>query len=80
GMSNLPQTLITVRFATLGGHDPLSTPLVKQVVADVEASLGSQGRVLLRKSGTEPLIRVMVEAVDAEQAQSSAQQIADSLV
>ncbi|WP_438455141.1 phosphoglucosamine mutase [Vreelandella venusta] len=80
GMTKLPQTLINVRFAANGGHDPLSTPLVKQVVADVEASLGSQGRVLLRKSGTEPLIRVMVEAVDAEQAQSSAQQIADSLV
>lgn len=80
GMTKLPQTLINVRFAANAGHDPLSTPLVKQVVADVEASLGSQGRVLLRKSGTEPLIRVMVEAVDAEQAQSSAQQIADSLV
>ncbi|WP_434986144.1 phosphoglucosamine mutase [Vreelandella zhaodongensis] len=79
GMVKLPQTLINVRFASGGGHSPLDTPAVKQVVADVEASLGDQGRVLLRKSGTEPLIRVMVEAVDAEQARSCAQRIADSL-
>jgi len=46
-------------------------------VAAVEAELGRTGRVLLRASGTEPLICVMVEAPTAEQAQSVADQLAD---
>lgn len=79
GMQKLPQTLINVRFTPSGDEDPLAAPLVKQTVAEVEQALGQSGRVLLRKSGTEPLIRVMVEAVDAEKAQASAQQIADAL-
>ncbi|WP_223827979.1 phosphoglucosamine mutase [Vreelandella titanicae] len=78
GMHKLPQTLINVRYTAQAGHDPLDTPAVLQAVALVERQLGQAGRVLLRKSGTEPLIRVMVEAVDANQAQSSAQQIADA--
>jgi len=45
----------------------------------VEVELGQAGRVLIRASGTEPLLRVMVEARDAEQAQRSAQRIADTL-
>ncbi len=78
GMHKLPQTLINVRYTAQAGHDPLDTPAVLQAVALVEQQLGQTGRVLLRKSGTEPLIRVMVEAVDADRAQSSAQQIADA--
>ena len=77
-MHKLPQTLINVRYTAQAGHDPLDTPAVLQAVALVEQQLGQTGRVLLRKSGTEPLIRVMVEAVDADRAQSSAQQIADA--
>lgn len=79
GMQKFPQTLINVRFTPNGEQDPLAAPLVKQAVADVEAKLGKNGRVLLRKSGTEPLIRVMVEANNAEQVQCSAQQIANAL-
>jgi phosphoglucosamine mutase len=78
GMHKLPQTLINVRYTAQAGHDPLDTPAVLQAVALVERQLGQAGRVLLRKSGTEPLIRVMVEAVDADRAKSSAQQIADA--
>lgn len=78
GMHKLPQTLINVRYTAQAGHDPLDTPAVLQAVALVEQQLGQTGRVLLRKSGTEPLIRVMVEAVDAGRAQGSAQQIADA--
>ncbi|WP_226940277.1 phosphoglucosamine mutase [Halomonas colorata] len=76
-MQKLPQTLINVRYTAQQGHDPLEDPAVKQVVIEVEQLLGQTGRVLLRKSGTEPLIRVMVEAVDAGQAQACAQRIAD---
>ncbi|KHJ49872.1 phosphoglucosamine mutase [Vreelandella hamiltonii] len=79
GMHKLPQTLINVRYTAVPGHDPLQSEQVKAVVADVEAELGDSGRVLLRKSGTEPLIRVMVEAVVAEHADHAAQKIAASL-
>lgn len=58
-INKFPQVLINVRFA--GEQDPLLSEKVQQAVRNVEASLGETGRVLLRKSGTEPLIRVMVE-------------------
>lgn len=58
-INKFPQVLINVRF--VGEQDPLLSEKVQQAVRNVEASLGKTGRVLLRKSGTEPLIRVMVE-------------------
>ncbi len=60
---NVPADRWNVRF-TAGKGDPLENDNVKAVMADVEAALGNRGRVLLRKSGTEPLIRVMVEGED----------------
>lgn len=72
-----PQVLINVRFA--GGANPLESDAVKSVAADVEKQLAGKGRILLRKSGTEPLIRVMVECEDAELAQLSAEKIADAV-
>ncbi len=77
GMAIYPQVLENVRFA--GSTDPLESELVKAAQADVEAKLGSNGRVLLRKSGTEPLIRVMVEGENAELVQQYALQIADAV-
>ncbi|MGL5947872.1 MAG: phosphoglucosamine mutase, partial [Aeromonas sp.] len=59
GMSKFPQILVNVRFTE--GTDPLSNAAVQAAVAAAEAELGNRGRVLLRKSGTEPLVRVMVE-------------------
>jgi phosphoglucosamine mutase len=50
---------------------------VKRAVADAEASLAGTGRVLLRASGTEPLIRVMVEGENRAQVETLARQIAD---
>ena len=70
-----PQVLINVRFA--GGDNPLESDSVKSVAADVEKRLEGKGRILLRKSGTEPLIRVMVECQDAELAQQCAEEIAE---
>ena len=58
----VPQLLKNVRYAA--GADPLSQDAVRKVIADAEARLAGSGRVLIRKSGTEPLIRVMAEAED----------------
>ncbi|MBU3029505.1 phosphoglucosamine mutase [Paracoccus marinaquae] len=58
----VPQLLKNVRYAV--GADPLSVEAVRSVIADAEARLAGSGRVLIRKSGTEPLIRVMAEATD----------------
>jgi phosphoglucosamine mutase len=77
GMTLYPQVLENVRFA--GESNPLEAQAVLDSVAAVEAELGDKGRVLLRKSGTEPLIRVMVEGEDAELVQSSALKIADAV-
>ena len=71
----LPQELINVRVADK--HAVAESPPVKQAVTDAEAELGDSGRVLLRPSGTEQLVRVMVEAGTAEQAGSVARGLAD---
>ena len=72
-----PQVLINVRFA--GGENPLESDAVKSVAAEVEKRLEGKGRILLRKSGTEPLIRVMVECQDAELAQQCAEEIVEAV-
>lgn len=72
-----PQVLINVRFA--GGENPLESDAVKSVATDVEKRLEGKGRILLRKSGTEPLIRVMVECQDASLAQQCAEEIAEAV-
>ncbi|QWA10224.1 phosphoglucosamine mutase [Sodalis ligni] len=77
GMRLLPQILVNVRFD--GSNDPLESTLVKQALAEVESALAGKGRVLLRKSGTEPLIRVMVEGEDDEQVKRLAHLIADAV-
>ena len=58
----VPQLLKNVRFS--GGADPLAADAVKSAIADGEASFGASGRLVIRKSGTEPLIRVMGECED----------------
>jgi phosphoglucosamine mutase len=77
GMTLYPQVLENVRFS--GDSNPLDAQAVKTAVAEVEHELGEKGRVLLRKSGTEPLLRVMVEGEDAELVQRSALKIADAV-
>ena len=72
-----PQVLINVRFA--GGENPLESEAVKAVAADVEKHLEGKGRILLRKSGTEPLIRVMVECEDGALAKQCAEEIAEAV-
>jgi len=76
-MEMLPQVLVNVRFE--GEHDPLKSDKVKAAQAQVESELGVRGRVLLRKSGTEPLIRVMVEGDDHSAVLAHANLIADAV-
>jgi phosphoglucosamine mutase len=72
-----PQILINVRLKP--GQDWKASPHLSEVTQAVETELKDAGRVLIRASGTEPLVRVMVEARDAVQAQTCAQRIADTL-
>ncbi len=58
----VPQKLVNVRFAK--GKTPLSSDAVQSAISEAERALGSDGRLLIRPSGTEPLIRVMAEALD----------------
>ncbi|MEV5202770.1 phosphoglucosamine mutase [Streptomyces sp. NPDC053720] len=74
-MQRLPQLLINVRDVDKSRAD--TSPEIAAAVAEAERELGSTGRVLLRKSGTEPLVRVMVEAADIEQARAIAERLAD---
>ena len=62
GMSQFPQVMINVPLT--GNADPMQSSVVQQSVVQAEAKLNGRGRVLLRPSGTEPLIRVMVEGED----------------
>ena len=75
-----PQSLINVRLqAGQTWANLQKLPALAAATAAVEAELGNTGRVLIRASGTEPLVRVMVEAQDAVQANNCAQRIADTL-
>jgi len=74
GMQKCPQVLVNVRFA--GGVDPLEHPAVQQASARVTEQMAGRGRVLLRKSGTEPLVRVMVEGDDEGQVRGYADELA----
>lgn len=71
-----PQVLLNVRLAP--GQDWKSNTLLAQTTQEVEQQLGASGRLLIRASGTEPLLRVMVEASDAQLASSCAQRLADA--
>lgn len=75
GMSCFPQVMINVPLAV--PVDVGASPSVRQAVTDVEARLEGRGRVLLRPSGTEPLIRVMVEGEDAVLVRQQAEYLAD---
>ena len=72
-MTKFPQVMINVRAVSAR---VLENESVRSAVRDVEAELGDKGRVLLRPSGTEPLIRVMVEGEDAQQVTNLAGQLA----
>ncbi len=76
GVELFPQTLLNVRLAA--GSDWRANPALAAAQRAVEAELGDDGRVLIRASGTEPLLRVMVEARDPQLAARCAQRLADA--
>jgi phosphoglucosamine mutase len=69
-----PQVLINVRFG--GGVNPIEHATVQQASERVTQAMAGRGRVLLRKSGTEPLVRVMVEGEDEAQVRGYAEELA----
>ena len=74
GVVLFPQTLVNVRLQP--GQDWKANTRLQEAIVQAEQQLGAEGRVLIRASGTEPLLRIMVEARDAAQAQALAQQMA----
>ncbi|MEC9461927.1 MAG: phosphoglucosamine mutase [Pseudomonadota bacterium] len=70
----VPQLLRNVRFS---GGKPLEDAVVKQAIADAEAELAKSGRLVIRPSGTEPLIRVMAEGDDREQVERIVNELVD---
>lgn len=75
GLLRYPQVLVNVKVLHFD-IDPDMNPRITTVLRDVEKTLGKTGRVLLRRSGTEPLVRVMVEGENETQVQQLADQIA----
>ena len=74
-LQRYPQALVNVKVMQLD-KDPTMNPRVSSVLRDAEIALGKKGRILLRRSGTEPLMRVMVEGEDKSQVHQLADQIA----
>jgi phosphoglucosamine mutase len=72
----VPQLLKNVRFA---GGKPLDDARVQKVIADAEAQLAGRGRLVIRPSGTEPVIRVMAEGDDAGEVNSVVNAICDAV-
>jgi phosphoglucosamine mutase len=75
GMREYPQVMVNVRVRER--VDPAQSPSIRAAVSKVEHALGGNGRVVLRASGTEPVIRVMVEGRDRDQVGALANQLAD---
>ena len=78
GLAKLPQITRNVRVA--GAKTVVTAPAVQQTLAEVQQVLRGRGRVVLRPSGTEPLVRVTIEGEDADEVQALAARLADAVV
>jgi len=77
GLSKLPQITRNVKVA--GAKSVVGMPGVQAALAEVQRTLHGRGRVVLRPSGTEPLVRVTIEGEDAEEVQALAARLADAV-
>ena len=75
GMRKFPQVLLNVKVAAR--FDPAEVPAVREAVQRIEKRMNGQGRVVLRPSGTEPVIRVMVEGRDESATRAAATELAE---
>lgn len=76
-MKRFPQVLVNVKVSTAKKAEYATDEIIKENISSVEGSLGKRGRVLVRPSGTEPLIRVMLEGEDIDEITTYANNIAD---
>ena len=76
-LPKFPQVMINVRVKER--VDPATNPAIQAAAARVEKKLGATGRVVLRASGTEPVIRVMIEAREEQVAQACAEELAEAV-
>ena len=76
-LSLLSQTMVNVKVARR--FDPLQVPAVRAALESIETRLAGRGRAVLRASGTEPLIRVMIEAEDGAESKALANELADAV-
>ncbi len=79
GMRKFPQIMINVPVSATGQQRLSGSEKIKEVVRDIEAELSGRGRVILRPSGTEPLIRVTLEGDDPAQVERLAKHLADTV-
>jgi phosphoglucosamine mutase len=79
GLQKFPQTMINVPVGNHGRQRLCESGRIQSAVNEIEAELNGMGRVILRPSGTEPLIRVTLEGSDSEQIERLAQQLADTV-
>ena len=79
GMEKFPQTMINVPVSKEGRSRFGHSDTISAAVQEVEAEMNGRGRVILRPSGTEPLIRVTLEGADPGQVQRLAEQLADTV-
>jgi phosphoglucosamine mutase len=79
GMQKYPQTMINVPVASDAQARLSGSERINEAVRQVEAEMAGRGRVILRPSGTEPLIRVTLEGADHKQVEQLAEQLADTV-
>ena len=75
-MKRFPQTLINIKTSPEGKLAFYTDPAIKEAIEEAKQNLGAEGRLVVRASGTEPLMRVMVEHADAKEAERIAKEVA----
>ena len=78
-VEKFPQSLVNVKLGALRADEVMKAASVRDAVRAAETELGREGRILLRPSGTEPLIRIMVEGADAAAVDLLAHRLADGV-